>query len=241
MPPMNHEAIREWIDDAFLAPGMRDDDDPAARAVRAHLATCTDCGTYDEATRRAALKLDMARGPSPDVRARTLAATHRLAGARAEDARPAGAPGRGGGLSWRLASLVLAIAVLGAGAGAWWANAARQDSHLAESVAMMSTIATMTDAHELVLRDGAGNGNGIVVMSAGAHQMAVFATHLPAGVKYHCYIEHDGQRTRIGGMYADQGVQFWAGDMDAAMEMAPGDLLIVAADDDAPAVLTATL
>ena len=242
MNPMNHEAVREWIDDAFLAPGMRDDDDTTGRGVRAHLATCADCGAYDEATRRAALKLDISRGPSPEVRARTMAAAHRLSAAGAGDARTSAAPRGGGGLSWRLATLVLAMAVLGAGAGAWWANAARQDSrHLADAVAQMSILASRNGAHEVVLRDATGNGNGMAVMLPLTHELVVLATHLPAGTEYHCYIERAGQRTWIGDMYVDGGVQFWEGAMDASFDMQPGDILVVAADAAAPAALSATL
>jgi hypothetical protein len=141
-----------------------------------------------------------------------------------------------------LAALVLVMAVVGAGAGAWWANAVRQDSdHLADAVAMMSSLATRPGANEVVLRDAAGQGNGIAVLSAASHELAVFATHLPTDVEYHCYVEHAGQRLWIGSMYVEGGVQFWAGAMDSAMDMEPGDVLIVAADDTAPAVLRATL
>jgi hypothetical protein len=240
---MDHDAVRDWIDEAFLAPGMRDNDDPTARAVRAHLAVCADCGAYDKATRRAAMKLDLARGPSPEVRTRTLATAQRLARTRAGGADTRAVPPRAsGGLIWRLAALVLVVAVMGAGAGAWWANAARQGSDdLAEAVAMISTLANMPDAHEFVLRDAAGAGNGIAVMSDGTHELAVLATHLPAGVEYHCYLERGGQRTWIGHMYADRGVQYWAGAMDSAMHMEPGDVLVVAADTTAPAILRAAL
>lgn len=240
---MDHDATRDWIDEAFLAPGMRDDDDSTARAVRAHLASCADCAAYDEATRRTALKLDMARGPSPEVRTRTLAAAHRIAGARPAAAGATAAPQRqGGGLTWRLATLVLVIGVLGAGAGAWWANAARQDSdHLADAVAMVSMLANSPDAHEVVLRDAAGTGMGIAVMSETTHELAVLTTHLPSDTEYKCYLERNGQRTRIGRMYVDRGIQYWAGPMDAGMEMQPGDLLVVAADETAPAVLRASL
>jgi hypothetical protein len=241
--PMDHDSVRDWIDEAFLAPGMRDEDDPTARAVRAHLTTCAECGAYDEATRRAALKLDLARGPSPDVRTRTMAAAQRLARSRSGAARPAVAPQKAsGGLTWRLAALVFVMAVVGAGAGAWWANAVRPDSdHLAEAVAMMAHLANDADAHEVVLRDVAGSGGGIAIMSETSHEMAVLATNLPAGIKFECYLERDGVRTRIGGMYADGGVRYWAGEMDSTMDMQPGDVLIVAADETQPAVLSATL
>jgi hypothetical protein len=241
---MNHDAVREWIDEAFLAPGMRDADDPTTRALRAHLATCADCAAYDEATRRVALKLDMARGPAPDVRTRTLVAAQRLARARAGEATVGltAAPRTPVGFTWRLAAFVLALALVGAAAGAWWAGTARQDSdHLADAVALMSTLASKADAHEVVLRDAAGRGNGVAVMSVASHELAVFATHLPSGIEYHCYLEHAGQRLWIGTMYNDGGVQYWAGAMDGPVEMQPGDLLIVAADEDDPPVLSAAL
>ncbi|HUP83545.1 MAG TPA: hypothetical protein VM284_05075 [Candidatus Limnocylindria bacterium] len=240
---IDHDAVRDWIDDAFLTPGMRDGDDTTARAVRAHLAACADCGAYDDETRRAALKLDLARGPSPEVRTRTLAAAQRLARARTGATAPPGTrPGFNRGLTWRLAALGLVIAIVGAGAGAWWSG--RHDSdvdHLSDAVAMMATLATNSGAHEVVLRDGAGNGEGIAMLSPSTRQLSMFATHLPAGVEYHCYLERNGQRTWIGSMYADGGVQFWAGDMDARVDMQPGDVLVVAADETGPAALTATL
>ncbi|HLB43957.1 MAG TPA: anti-sigma factor [Candidatus Limnocylindrales bacterium] len=245
---MDHAIVRDWIDEAFFAPGARDADDEAARGARAHLAQCVECAAYDEQTRRVALKLDLARGPSPEVRTRVLAAarrTQRPDTARQQAARPAaGQPWWRTALAWRLAAAALVIAVVGVGAGAWWANASHSDSdadHLTDAVAMMSTLASQPGAVEVVLRDAAGNGSGMAVVSAASHQLAVFATHLPAAVAYHCYLERGGQRTWLGRMYVTPGVQFWAGDMDAGIDMQPGDRLVVAADADQPMVLSATL
>lgn len=172
-----------------------------------------------------------------------MAAAQRLAQAGSSAVgTTAAAQKASGGLTWRLAALVLVIAVVGAGAGAWWANAVRPESdHLAAAVAMMSTLATDASAHEVVLRDSAGTGNGIAVMSETSHQLAVFATNLPAGIEFHCYLEREDERIWIGSMYVDRGVQFWAGEMDSAMDMQPGDVLVVAADETQPAVLSATL
>lgn len=245
---MDHTAVRDWLEEAFFAPGMRDGDDAAARSIRAHLAACTDCASYDVGLRRTALKLDLARGPAPEVRTRMLAAAHRSRQARKERAQPA-APSRGeswwrSGLAWRLAAAALVIAVVGVGAGAWWANAARPDSdidHLSDAVAMMANLASAPAAQEIVLRDTAGNGRGVAVISAGSHQMVVFATQLPASVGYHCYLERAGRRTWVGQMYVTTGVQFWAGDMASSIDMRPGDALVVAAGVSQPAVLSATL
>lgn len=242
---MDHEAVRDWIDDAFFTPGTRDDDDASARATRAHLATCAECAAYDVATRRAALKLDLARGPAPEVRTRMLAAAQRIGNARTDEAAPSATRATWvRGLTWRLAALVVIVAVAGAGAGAWFANSARQDSgadQLANAVVMMSALAAQPGTHEVVLQNAAGRGEGIAVMSAASHELAIFATHLPAGHAYNCYLEHAGKRTWIGSMSVDAGVQFWAGHMDATIEMQPGDALVVAADESQPAVLSATL
>lgn len=241
---MDHATVRDWIDEAFFAPRMRDADDAAARGVRTHLAACSDCAGYDEQTRRAALKLDLARGPAPEVRARVMGAAARLGRAR-EDAPSRGARSRsGGGLAWRFAAAMLVVAIVGAGAGAWWASSARPDpamDHLADAVAMMSTLASAPDAHEMVLHDASGIGSGMAVVSPSSHQMAVFATHLPPGAGYHCYLERAGKRTWIGQMLVTTDVQFWAGEMDPEVTMLPGDLLVVAADATGPAVLNATL
>ena len=176
-----------------------------------------------------------------------LAAAQRTARARAGGQTSAPVQGRPWwrtGLAWRLAALVLVFAVVGVGAGAWWANTARPDSdadHLAEAVVMMSRLASDSSAHEVVLRDAAGNGAGIAVVSATTHQLAVFATHMPGSAGYRCYLERGGQRTWVGTMYVDAGVQFWAGEMESAIEMQPGDALVVAADATSPAVLSAIL
>jgi len=244
---MDHDSVRDWIDEAFFADGARDTDSAAAQGVRAHLAVCAECAKYDEQTRRAALKLDLARGPTPQVRTRVLEAAGRIGRARREAAQVTRRqPWWRSGLAWRLAGAALVIAIVGVGAGAWWANGARPDSdadHLSDAVAMMSTLVSTPGANELVLRDATGSGSlsGMAVVSAATHQMAVFATHLPAANGYHCYLERAGHRTWIGSMYATPDVQFWAGAMDSAIDMQPGDLLVVAADANKPAVLSATL
>jgi hypothetical protein len=242
---MDHATVRDWIDESFFAPGARDANGTAARGIRAHLADCTECAAYDEQTRRAALKLDLARGPSPEVRTRVVEAAARIGRPRREAAQPARRqPWWRTGLAWRLGAAAVVIAVVGAGGGAWWANTSRPDSdadHLTDAVAMMSTLASDPLAHELVLRDAAGNGSGVAVVSAASHQMAVFATHLSAAVGYHCYLERAGQRTWLGSMYATPDVQFWAGEMGSTLNMQSGDLLVVAADATQPAVLSAAL
>jgi hypothetical protein len=179
------------------------------------------------------------------VRARLIDAAGRTGRARRQVAPPAARRAWWqSALGWRLAGAAVVIAIVGVTAGAWWATAARPDSdadHLADAVMLMSTLASDSAAHEVVLRDAAGSGSGVAVMSGATHQLAVFAMHLPSGGGYHCYLEHGGRRTWIGHMYVAEQVQFWAGDMDADVEMQPGDVLVVAADENAPAALSAIL
>ncbi|MEP7360560.1 MAG: hypothetical protein ABI744_03165 [Chloroflexota bacterium] len=242
---MDHQQVRDGIDDAFATPGARDADDTVARQIRAHLAACVDCTSYDEATRRAALKLDLARGPSPEVRTRLLAAAQRSRRARGLAApRPNAQPWWQRPMAWRLGAAALVLAFVGATGGAWWAGSQRQDTdadHLADAVAMMTTLAADHHAQEVVLRDTAGKTGGLAVISGASHQMAIFATHLTADVEYHCYLERTGQWTWIGTMYATPGVEFWAGVMDPGIDMQPGDVLVVAADPGQPAMLSAAL
>ncbi|MEP7378051.1 MAG: hypothetical protein ABI725_00660 [Chloroflexota bacterium] len=242
---MDHEATREWIDEAFFTPGARDAQEGPARLARAHLAACAECTAYDEATQRAALKLDLARGPTPHVRTRLMAAASRSGAARTLAPDPAGRrPWWRSPLGWRLAAAAVTLAVIGAVGGAWWAGAARPDAdadHLPDAVAMMSTLAGEPGAAEVVLRDAAGNGAGVAVLSAASHRLAVFATTLNPNAGYHCYVERAGQRTWIGTMYVAPGVQFWAGAMEAGIEMQPGDVLVVALSPTQPAAVSAPL
>lgn len=241
---MDHEATRDWIDEASVTPGVRAAGDATAAAARAHLAACAECRAYDVATHNALLKLDLARGPSPEVRTRVMAAARRMGAARREAAQPAPSlPWWRRPVAWRLAAAALVLAFVAAVGGAWWAQSGHPDNdadHLPQAVAMMSDMASEPGAEEVVLRTAAGTGGGIAVISPTSHRLAVFATSLSAG-GYHCYVEHAGQRTWIGTMYMALGVQFWAGDMDPSVSMQPGDILVVATDPGQPAAVSATL
>jgi hypothetical protein len=61
---------------------------------------------------------------------------------------------------------------------------------------------------------------------------------LTGGEEYHCYLEHEGEREWIGLMRQAGGIAFWAGHMEESMTAAPDDQLVIAADDDAPAMLS---
>jgi hypothetical protein len=247
---MDHASVQEWLDAAFFDAGAMESDDPPGRAARAHLATCSECTEHGQALRRAALKLDLARGPSPMLRGRVLATvrsvgrTHRSAAERepARDRRvfwPAG-------LGWRLAAAALVVGVLGAGLGMWLGRiSAPADSDMREltaAMAMMADLAGQPGTTEMVLRDATGNSGGVALISTETHEVAVLTSQLPALAQgeYACWFERAGQRTWIGPMHSGEGVGYWAGDMDDASQMEPGDRIVVAPSETAPEILGAT-
>jgi hypothetical protein len=251
---MDHAAVREWLEEAFFTPGALEADDATAGAVRAHVGECRECAAHAVALRMTALKLDLARGPSPQLRERVLETARRVGRPRPAVAKRAIAPPAAApppwwqtGLAWRFATAVLVVGIVGAALGAWWAGSINPGStegrQLADAVAMMADLSGRPGTNELVLRDVGGAAAGVVLVSNASHQVAVFTASLPRSAQgtYDCYLERAGQRTWIGPMHWTEGVQFWAGQMSGSMAMAPGDQLVVAQDESGAAVLSAAL
>lgn len=250
MTTMDHAAVQEWLDEGFFDPGSMESDDATANAARAHLAACSECTEHAQALRLAALKLDLARGPSPQLRARLLATVRSVGRTRRPTPERAPAPdGRKWwpeGLGWRLAAAALVVGVIGAGLGMWLGRvSAPVDSDvrdLTAAMAMMTELAGRSGTTELVLVDPTGNPGGVAFLSTQSQEVAVFTAQLPALAQadYACWFEHAGQRTWIGRMHTGEGVEYWAGDMDDAPQMAAGDRIVVAESATAPEVLGAT-
>jgi len=241
---MDHVAVREWLDEAFFAPDALESDDASSQAARAHIVECPECAAHAQALRRTALKLDLARGPSAEVRERVLETARRIG--RSRQPAPVRQPWWRGGLAWQLAATVLVVGVLGVSVGAWWGGATRPESvearRLADAVAMMADLSGQPGTRELVLRDATGAAAGVALVSPTSHQVALFTDALPRLSQggYGCYFERAGQRTWIGPMQSAEGVQFWAGDMADSIEMTAGDKLVVAEDASAPSMLSAS-
>ena len=147
---MDHVAVREWLDEAFFAPDALESDDASSQAARAHIVECPECAAHAQALRRTALKLDLARGPSAEVRERVLETARRIG--RSRQPAPVRQPWWRGGLAWQLAATVLVVGVLGVSVGAWWGGATRPESvearRLADAVAMMRAAAMREDVTE---------------------------------------------------------------------------------------------
>lgn len=248
---MDHAAVQEWLDDGFFDPGTLDSDDATARAAREHLAACPQCAEHGHALRRAALKLDLARGPSPQLRERLLATVASVGRARHEAPAPIASTERRSwwptGLGWRLAAAALVVGVVGAGFGMWLgrisAPADPDVRDLTAAMTMMTDLAGRPGTNELVLLDIAGNPAGVALVSSQAHEVAVFTSQLPAlpAGDYACWFERAGQRTWMGRMHTGEGVEYWAGDMEDTPYMASGDRIVIASSATAPEVLGGTL
>lgn len=264
---MEHADVRAWLDDAFFQPGVlrqlsegyasgRLDDgapavaDPQLDALLEHLEGCSDCVAYAASLRSAGLALDVALGPSPAMKERTLTAVRSVGRRRgpAESTRPVSGV-QPGVSAWRtlgslrLAAAFLVVAVLGAAIGAALATAARPDSlaneRLSRAVSMMSELARDPATKQVVLLDVAGESAGVAFVSGPSERLAIFSASLAAsdGEEYWCYLERGSAMTELGPMHEVDDVYFWAGPIDVTDVGLAGDRLVVATDEDADPAL----
>lgn len=252
---MDHAEVRAWLEDAFFLPGLlrRVGTDPSETAgdgidvsaepgltrVNQHLETCPDCAAYAISLRRTGFGLDMALGPSPAAKDRTLEAVRSVG--RKRD-RPEPAPARPlwtrlGSL--RLAAAMVAVAVLGAAVGAALATAARPDGtgseRLARAVSVMSELAREPDAAQIVMNDSAGEAAGVAFVSGPDGRLAIFtASRGAADDAYWCYLQRGSEMIELGPMHVVDDVAFWAGPIQEIPNLGQAtDRLLVALDEDA--------
>lgn len=131
-----------------------------------------------------------------------------------------------------LAAAVVLAGVLGF-AAAVVVRAPETDSHERE-IAILSAVAETTlrieqraDATHVVLAavDGGTAITGTLLFSPSDGKLVMVADGLapaPDGKEYGCWLEVDGQRRRIGRMYAGGDVEAWAGPVDGLADLPPG-------------------
>lgn len=131
-----------------------------------------------------------------------------------------------------LAAAVVLAGVLGF-AAAGVVRAPETDSHERE-IAILSAVAETTlrieqraDATHVVLAavDGGTAITGTLLFSPSDGKLVMVADGLapaPDGKEYGCWLEVDGQRRRIGRMYAGGDVEAWAGPVDGLADLPPG-------------------
>jgi hypothetical protein len=157
-------------------------------------------------------------------------------------------------LGWKAVAGLAAALVVGIGVGAGVAISRSPAPQLAEEVEVLQATTETTlrvesqpDARRIPLTatGTAPGAAGTLVYSPSTGELVMVATGLgalPEGDEYGCWIEADGQRTRIGKMYPGGDLQAWAGwveGLEALPEDAAFGVSLVPADgSESKAVLT---
>lgn len=245
MGEMDHDDVRELLEDAAIEPGglerLMAGDTPTAALVAGHLAGCPACGEeLDRLSRSVAVIRPIVRAtPSADLRERTLAHIAAVGRPRGPAATPEAAPPAARARSFRprlgapvamAAALALAVGATGLIVSLDRDNAARVQS---AQVAALADVARWTmwveaapDARRVALASTAGGpAVGRLIFSPSTQQVVVVADELappPAGYEYRCWVEMEGTTRPIGKMYLGGGVAYWVGDV-ADLATVPAD------------------
>lgn len=191
--PMDHAAVDE-LGAAYALDALEPDE---ARAVREHLATCT----QPHAELRALLGAEQVLAmilepvePSPALRERVMASIERTAQERAAAVQPPAAPkppGRGGWLDWLSPRVARPLAVAAVAAlvavGAWGVTL---QSQLAERDRALRAVADAIADGETAFRVDGSAGRGYVVDTPGSGAALVVAdlAALPADRIYELWL-----------------------------------------------------
>jgi hypothetical protein len=101
------------------------------------------------------------------------------------------------------------------------------------------------DHRAVTLHTASGEAGGSVVFDPGSRELVVLSGRLPEpaeGQRYQCYLERDGERTRIGPMIEAGEFYFWAGAVSEPEDaLRPGDRFLVVDEASGEAVLTGVL
>lgn len=251
------------IEAAVLSPGrlrsLETDQSEAGIALRQHISMCEECARELRAWRYADLALRAATPdsvmPSPDARARLLTA---IAGLPARepvaDHQPVVPPA---GVAVRIrpavpdvarigvaAALAALIFVTGAALGGplGIAPPAPSGSGQEEGAAFVSAAVDRVlaqPAHQIVeLQDASGSRSGTLLFDDSTRELVVVSRTLrpaPADAEYGCYVERDGEWTRIGRMVEYEGISWWVGELIEPPDGGrPGDRFVVALEIGTP-------
>jgi hypothetical protein len=247
---MDHAEVRERLAAALLGPGglsaLDDDSSQAGVSVREHLAGCAPCHSEYQALQATNALLANASPddlrPDETLRARVLGAVHETGRPRRTLPRdgdvpsPARRPLR---LVPRFGAIlvVAAVVVVAAGGVFLGRDLIAQRDAAASRAAALGAVTTATsrllaaaDHAQATLVDPQGQAAGSVLFDPATRELLVFATSLGAQATatiYDCYLERNGQRTRVGWMYAAGDFAYWDGTLPAGTPLDTGDRFLV--------------
>ncbi|HEX5465720.1 MAG TPA: anti-sigma factor [Candidatus Limnocylindrales bacterium] len=238
---------------------LGDDPSAAAQALRAHLAVCPPCRRELAAVQTTGLLLANAAPDDlplrPELRSRVLQAVRQTGAARPSAGPAPERPLRvsdetrarkswlglwsGGQLAAGLAATVAVIVLVGGlllGRGLMQQRdaASAQLAALTHVTTAADRLLATPDHRQMTLHDPSGAAGGTVLFDPDSGELLVFSAGLgteAGGEPYDCFVEHGGQRTRIGWMEAAGGVAYWVGGLPAGTTLASGDRFLVETDD----------
>jgi hypothetical protein len=248
---MDHDATREQLELAAVEPDGFDrlmaGDTATAQAVAAHLAGCPSCADELARLERASrlIRAAVQETPSPDLRARTLAAVRAEGVPRGpavpvarppEPASPPQAIGRGRirpAVGW-IATIAAAVAlsvvtttlVVGARVDERLALQAETISALQEVTSATMQITAKPDAEHVVLAGVTDKTlDGTLAFSPSTAELVVVAMGLTppaAGLEYRCWVQVGGSRKRVGKMFFSASLAYWVGPAPAVSGLSAG-------------------
>lgn len=139
------------------------------------------------------------------------------------------------------ALLFMAGALLGGSLGL--VPQVEDDDAGARIAAAVDRILARPDHVLLPLSDASGTPAGSILFDAHTDELVVLSRALPEpaeGQVYACFLERNGERTRVGRMRVEYGTAWWAGAMPAPSDAgAPGDrFVVVLGDETSPPILS---
>jgi hypothetical protein len=234
MGAMDHDEVRELLQDAAVEPGGLDrlmaGDTPTAAVVAGHLAGCAECSDEMERLRRSVgvIRPAVQAVPPPELRQKTLdfvAALGRPRGGAAAASEPARQTRVSGSRLRNLAALAAALIVavtgtaliVGGGRDAVVRSQAAEIEALGDVARWTIRVEGQPDVRRVALASTSGGPTtGTLLFSPSSTELVVVSDDLsapPANHEYRCWVDVGGNRRPIGKMFFGGDLAYWVGDV----------------------------
>jgi anti-sigma-K factor RskA len=234
MGAMDHDEVRELLQDAAVEPGGLDrlmaGDTPTAAVVAGHLAGCAECSDEMERLRRSVgvIRPAVQAVPPAELRQKTLdyvAALGRPRGGAAAASEPARQTRVSGNRLRTLAALAAALIVavtgtalvVGGGRDAVVRGQAAEIEALGDVARWTIRVEGKPDVRRVPLASTSGGPTtGTLLFSPSSTELVVVSDDLtapPANHEYRCWVDVGGNRRPIGKMFFGGDLAYWVGDV----------------------------